>query len=315
MYDVVSLGEVLIDFTYYGISENGNALFEQNPGGAPANVLALCAGFGLKTAFIGKVGADMHGQFLRDVLKNKDINVDGLVMADNVFTTLAFVKLTNGERSFSFARKPGADTQLTQNELKYDIVSHTKVFHFGSLSLTNEPSRSTLIQAIKIAKSHGAIISYDPNYREPLWNSEDEAIREMRSLIQYADVMKISDEETKLLTNEKVPEKAAQILLDRGVLCVVVTLGAEGALVATNEGIIYRKPPLCNVVDTTGAGDTFWGAFLYKLIKGGKSLLDYSIDELADYISFANAAASCCVEKRGAMPSMPSLDEALDRYL
>jgi len=309
MYDIVALGEVLIDFTYYGISENSNALFEQNPGGAPANVLALAAGFGLKTAFIGKIGTDMHGDFLRKVLDDKGIDTSGLVAVDNVFTTLAFVKLHDGERSFSFARKPGADIMLTADEVNLEIVRNTKIFHFGSLSLTDEPSKTALLAAIDAAKKAGAIISYDPNYRAPLWSSEAEAIKQMRSVVKFADIIKISDEETELLTGEADPEKAARALLAQGLQCAIVTLGEDGALVANREGFLHKKSRACDVVDTTGAGDTFWGSFLYRLIQSGKLPAEHSLSELADYIKFANAAAGMCVGKRGAMPSMPSLAE------
>ena len=314
MYDIVALGEVLIDFTYYGISENGNALFEQNPGGAPANVLALAAGFGLKTAFIGKVGADMHGDFLRKVLGNKGIDISGLVTAEDVFTTLAFVKLYGGERSFSFARKPGADIMLTAGEVDFKIIKNTKIFHFGSLSLTDEPSKTALLAAIDAAKKAGAVISYDPNYRAPLWTGEAEAIEQMRSVVKFADIVKISDEETVLLAGETDPQKAVQILLAQGVQCAVVTLGADGALVANHEGLVHKKSPVCDVVDTTGAGDIFWGSFLYRLVQSGKVPAEHSLAELADYTEFANTAAGLCVGKRGAMPSMPELNEVLTAY-
>jgi len=304
MYDVVALGELLVDFIGHGISEDGNMLFEQNPGGAPANVLALCSEFGLRTAFIGKVGADMHGEFLRDVLRSKRIDISGLIMAEDVFTTLAFVKLTNGERSFSFARKPGADTMLTAEELSLSIVQNTKIFHFGSLSLTNEPARSALLTAIKAAKAAGAIISYDPNYRKPLWSSKGEAIAQMRSVIGFVDIIKISDEEADLMTDEPDPQKAAQALLNQGPQCAVVTMGADGALVANAEGTAAKKPPVCKVVDTTGAGDVFWGSFLYRLIKSNKPPAKNTLAELANHIDFANTAAARSVEKRGAMPSM-----------
>ena len=230
MYDVTALGEVLIDFTPCGTSQGGQALFEQNPGGAPANVLAALCNLGFQTAFIGKVGDDMHGALLKDTLDKAGIDTTGLIVDDSVFTTLAFVSLQNGERNFSFARKPGADTQLRPEEVKEEIVKNTKIFHCGSLSLTDEPARSATFHAVKMAKEAGALISYDPNYRAPLWNSVEEAKEQMRSMIPYADIMKISDEETALLTDYSDPKEAAQALLDQGVACVVVTLGKDGAL-------------------------------------------------------------------------------------
>ena len=224
-YDVVALGELLIDFTSSGRSDSGMRIFEQNPGGAPANVLCSLAKMGAKTAFIGKVGDDMHGAFLRETLNEMKVDTQGLMVDPASFTTLAFVELAdNGERKFSFARKPGADTQLSQEELPIKLLVDTRIFHFGSLSLTDEPVRSATLQAIVCAKSSGAIISYDPNYRPLLWESRDLAINQMRRVIPFVDVIKISDEETELLTGVKSPEEASQKLLDSGIPCVVVTL-------------------------------------------------------------------------------------------
>ena len=313
MFDIVALGEILIDFTYYGESENGNILFEQNPGGAVANFLALGAGFGLKTAFIGKIGADMQGQFLRDVLKAKGINTTGLIETRDFFTTLAFVKIKEGERSFSFARKPGADTRLSFDEIDENIIKNTKVFHFGSLSLTDEPSKTATIKAVKLAKEHNVLISYDPNYRTSLWKNAEIAKKTMREGAKFADIIKISDEESEILTGYKEPEKAANSLLEEGASCVVVTLGENGAIVATSAGQIQKKTPKVEVIDTTGAGDTFFASFLYKIITSGKTLEQHSINQLGEYLEFANAAASICVGRRGAMPSMPSLAEVLER--
>ena len=235
MFDVTALGEVLIDFTPCGVSEAGMALFEQNPGGAPANVLAAVSNLGQKPAFIGKVGDDMHGALLKDTLDRIGVDTSGMVVDPNYFTTLAFVSLKNGERSFSFARKPGADTQLTSEEINLDVVRNTKIFHCGSLSLTDEPARSATFFAVKEAKEAGAVISYDPNYRALLWKSEEEAVKHMRSMIPYADIMKISDEETVLLSGKSDPKEAAEVLLNQGVDCVIVTLGKDGALLKTKQ--------------------------------------------------------------------------------
>jgi len=313
MYDLVALGEVLIDFTYYGQSEYGNALFEQNPGGAPANVLAMGAGLGLSTAFIGKIGADMHGDFLRQTLKAKGIEVKGLISATDAFTTMAFVKLEGAERHFSFARKPGADMTLSITEIDFDIVRAAKIFHFGSLSLTDEPSRDSTIKAIKAAKAEGAIISYDPNYRQDLWKNVAEAKLRMRDAVQFADIIKISEEEAELLTDKSDPKAAAQALLEQGVTCAIVTLGADGALAVTKEGSVKKTPPNCVPVDTTGAGDVFLGSFLYRFSNSDKPLGEHNLQEIEDYVVFANAAASLCVEKRGAMPSMPDISAIYER--
>lgn len=314
MIDVTALGEILIDFTPCGKSEAGQKVFEQNPGGAPANVLACLNKCGKKTAFIGKVGNDMHGHFLVDVLKDSGICTDGVVVDDNVFTTLAFVDLSDsGERSFSFARKPGADTCLTREELKEELIRDSKVFHIGSLSLTAEPVKRTTFEALEIAKQAGCIISYDPNYRAPLWKSKEDAIIGMRSVISYVDVMKISDEETELLTDIKDPEGAAKKLIDMGVSVVAVTLGADGALVCTKNGSKVVPGFKATMVDTTGAGDSFWGGFLKCLIESGKKPADVSLKEAADFARYGNAVASLCVEKRGAIPAMPSPAEVEER--
>lgn len=311
MFDVTALGEVLIDFTPCGKSEAGMNLFEQNPGGAPANVLAALCNLGFKTAFIGKVGDDMHGALLKDTLDKAGIDTEGLVVDDTVFTTLAFVSLKDGERTFSFARKPGADTRLRPEEVKEDIVKNTKIFHCGSLSLTDEPARSATFHAIKMAKESGALISYDPNYRAPLWNSVEEAKVQMRSVIPYADIMKISDEETALLTDCSDPKEAAQALLDQGVKCVVVTLGKDGALLKTAQIEIVEKGKARKVVDTTGAGDSFWGGILSRFAQDGTDPAEITEEKAREYVRFANAVAGLCVEKRGAIPAMPTLEQVL----
>lgn len=309
MFDVTALGEVLIDFTPCGKSEAGMNLFEQNPGGAPANVLAALNRLGFRTAFIGKVGADMHGQLLKETLESNGIDTGGMLVDPDVFTTLAFVELKNGERNFSFARKPGADTKLRPEEVNNDIVKNTKIFHFGSLSLTDEPARSATIYAIEEAKKAGAVISYDPNYRAPLWPNADAAMAQMRAVVKYADIMKISDEETMLLTGHEDPKEAAEALLAQGVSCVVVTLGADGALLKTKNIEIQEKGKPCKVVDTTGAGDSFWGGLLSRLAKDDVKPAELTGEQAREYVRFANAVAGLCVEKRGAIPAMPTLEQ------
>ena len=305
-YDIVALGEVLIDFTPAGRSESGMLLFEQNPGGAPVNMLTAAAKNGFRTAFIGKVGNDMHGQFLKDTMEAEEIDTEGLVVADDVFTTLAFVALKeNGERTFSFARKPGADTKLCYKELNQKIVRDTRVFHIGSLSLTDEPARTTTFQAVRMAKESGALISYDPNYRQPLWESREEAMERMCSLLPYVDLLKISDEETELLTPYKEPEAAAEYLIKKGIRIVAVTLGADGVLVAA-EGKMKRVPGYkSRAVDTTGAGDSFWGGFISEFLRHECAPEDLSTEQLEQCARFGNATASLCVEKRGGIPDIP----------
>lgn len=309
-FDVTALGEILIDFTFSGYNEDGMALFAQNPGGAPANVLAAVQKLGGKTAFIGKVGNDMHGNFLRNVLQSKNICCDGLLTDNNTFTTLAFVSLSeNGERSFSFARKPGADTRLEENEVNYDIIKSSKVLHVGSLSLTDSPSREATLAALDFAKENNITVSYDPNYRAMLWKDEETAKKGMRSVLPYVDIIKISDEESGLLTDEKDVKGAAKRLLRLGIKCVIVTKGSEGAYILSQKGEAEIKSKKVTVADTTGAGDSFMGGFLYKLTDANITPDELSDTELRKFGDFASSVAGFCVSKRGAINAMPSLED------
>lgn len=314
MYDITSLGELLIDFTPCGTSEAGRQLFEQNPGGAPANVLVSVSRLGQKAAFIGKVGDDMHGALLKKTLEENDVDTSGLIVDPNVFTTLAFVTLTDGERNFSFARKPGADTQLRKEEVNLEILKNTRIFHFGSLSLTDEPARSATIYAVEHAKQYGALISYDPNYRAPLWKDRETAVKGMRSVIKYVDIMKISDEETALLTDVDDPKRAAEALLRQGVKCVVVTLGKDGAMLVTEKVCVQAPAQTRKVVDTTGAGDSFWGGLLSRFAGYHVNPAEISEDQAAEFLRYANIVAGLCVEKRGAIPAMPYQKEVEDIF-
>lgn len=310
MYDITALGELLIDFTECGVSENGQRLFEQNPGGAVANVLAAAAKCGDHTAFIGKVGDDMHGRFLQKTLMNAGIDTSGLVMAADVFTTLAFVALSPlGERTFSFARKPGADTQLCTGEVDLSILKNTKILHIGSLSLTNEPARSATYEAVSLAKQSGAFISYDPNYRASLWPDVETAKCQMRAILPNIDIMKLSDEETGLLTGISDPHDAALYLNRTGISCVAVTLGCNGALVCTGGETALVPGFIVPIVDTTGAGDAFWGSFLHCFLQSGKAPPDVTLQDIASFARHANATAALCIGKRGAIPAMPTIDE------
>ena len=226
IYDITVFGEILIDFTSQGINEEGQTLYARNPGGAPANVAVAASRLGAHSAFLGKAGKDMHGEFLRSVLEKEQVETRGMLLDEKYFTTLAFVNVNEaGERTFSFARKPGADTQIQKEEIDVDVLDHTSIFHVGSLSLTDQPAMDTTFYAVKRAKKKGSIISYDPNYRASLWKDEVTARKQMRSLVPYVDLMKISDEETELLTDDKEVEKAAEELYKQGVKVVVVTLG------------------------------------------------------------------------------------------
>ncbi|MEE8886846.1 MAG: carbohydrate kinase [Eubacteriales bacterium] len=314
MYDVVAMGELLIDFTPCGTGESGHTIFEQNPGGAPANVLVAMSKLGAKGAFIGKVGDDIHGALLKRTLEENGVSTKGLVIDPDVFTTLAFVELHNGDRTFSFARKPGADTMIRPEEVSTELLDEASIFHFGSLSLTDEPARSATIFAIKHAKDAGSVISYDPNYRPPLWKSREAAEEQIRSVIGYVDVMKISDEETELVSGEKDPAAAAKILLDKGVKCVVITLGGDGSMVCTKDFSVTAPALKGKAVDTTGAGDSFWGGFLYCLASNKVRPENLTKEQAEDFALFANSVAGLCVQKRGAIPAMPEKEAVLEVY-
>lgn len=318
--ELVALGEVLIDFTQAGLSPNGQALFERNAGGAPANVAVQAARLGMSAQFVGKVGADMHGDFLRRSLQERGVDVSSVVPDPEAFTTLAFVEVDprTAERSFSFARKPGADTRLSPAEVPEQAIRDCRVLHVGSLSLTDEPARTATLHAVSVARQAGALVSYDPNYRSSLWPSESEAIEQMTMLLQQADLVKINEDEALLLCGTSSPEVAAQYILDRGVALVAVTLGSQGALVATRaESVLVPACP-CQARDATGAGDSFWGALLFQLVheqgvRKASELAVLSHEALLCAGSFACAAASCCVERPGGIPAMPDMHEVLDR--
>ncbi len=315
MYDITVFGEILIDFTSQGYSEDGQMLYARNPGGAPANVAVAAQKLGAKTAFLGKAGKDMHGEFLRAVLQKEQVDTSGMILDEDYFTTLAFVEVSNtGERTFSFARKPGADTKIQKEEINVAVLDHTGIFHVGSLSLTDQPARDTTFYALKRAKSKGSIISYDPNYRASLWKDEKTAREHMRSLVPYVDLMKISDEETELLTDHQDVEAAAKALYEQGVKIVAVTLGGKGAYIySKNGGCEVPGFEVTDVADTNGAGDSFWGGFLYKISICGKQIEELSKEELEEYARFGNAVASLCVEKKGAIPAMPQLAQVEER--
>ncbi len=309
-YDITVLGELLIDMTYAGKSQGGRTLFEQNPGGAVANVVAAVQRLGGKGAFIGKIGDDMHGEYLRETLDAEGICTRGLITDDKFFTTLAFVNLDkNGDRSFSFARKPGADTQLSKEEVDFELVEESKIFHIGSLSVTDEPARGATFAALEFAKEKGLLISYDPNYRAPLWKDEETAINGMKSILKYVDIIKISDEETKLLTGVEGEIEASEELIKLGIKNVIVTMGAKGALIRNKEGYIYTKAHDVPVVDTTGAGDSFMGGFLYKVAQSGNENGEFTLAEIQEFADFASCVSAKCVQSRGGISSMPYINE------
>jgi len=308
--DITALGELLIDFTDAGQSPSGMQLFERNPGGAPANVVCCAAKLGKSCAFIGKVGRDMHGAFLKETLLENGIDTRNLLETDEAFTTLAFVALSkDGERSFSFARKPGADTLLKKEELNFELLAQTKILSVGSLSLVKEPAKSATLAAIQTAKQAGAWIAYDPNDRPALWESREDAIIAMRSILPYADVLKVSEEEALLLTECDSVESAALALNQRGIPLVTVTRGSRGALLTVQETLRSVEGFAVQAVDTTGAGDAFFGALLCALLDGGETPDTITADAAENCVRFANAAAACSVQKRGAIPAMPTREE------
>lgn len=306
-FDVVALGELLIDFTEYAKSDRGNKLFEANPGGAPCNVLALLQKLGKKTAFIGKVGNDQFGRILCETINSIGIDSSNLIFDNEIPTTLAFVgKTPDGDREFSFYRNPGADMMLNADEVDEDLLKNAKIFHFGTLSMTHETVRGATISAIKKAKENGAIISLDPNLREPLWKSLDEAKTQMKAALSYCDILKISDNEIEFLTGETdFDEGVKKIREEYNIPLICVTMGKDGSRAYYNDikvvaGGFYQE----NIVDTTGAGDTFCGSVLNYICENG--LENLSEKQIEEMITFANAAASLVTTKAGAILSIPT---------
>lgn len=311
MYDVVALGELLIDFTCQCTDQDGYPTMAAHPGGAPANFLAALAKFGAKTALIGKVGADAFGAMLTGTLEKTGIDTRGLVSDAEVFTTLAFVTLDgHGERSFSFARKPGADTCLRPNEVDFGLIDQAKVFHFGTLSLTHEPARSATMAAVEYAKGHGKLITFDPNLRKPLWNDLEQAKAQMLWGLHQADVVKISDEEVDVLFGLSPEEGGAHILEQFGVKLVFVTCGADGCHFRSQKAHGH-VPALSGipVADTTGAGDIFGGSAVWKLLETKKAPQDLEEQELRELVTFACASAGLSTTRPGGISSVPSLQE------
>ena len=311
MYDVCALGELLIDFTPAGVDERGIALFGRNPGGAPANVLAMNAKLGGKTAFIGKAGDDEFGRFLKKTLKDAGVDTCGLALDPAYLTTLAFVHLSEtGDRSFSFYRREGADMMLSWEEINRRIIGDSNIFHFGSVSLCGQPCRRAVHEAVRYARSQGKIISYDPNYRPFLWPGRDAAKNEIERLIPDIDLLKVSEEEMILLSGEENVEKGGALLAEQSGAVVLVSLGEKGSYFHCADGSGNLPAYDVRTIDTTGAGDAFLGAVHYRIRnKGRQALQIISRDELADIVNFANAAGSLTTTRRGAIPALPDREE------
>lgn len=313
-YDVTALGELLIDFTENGISGQGNPLLEANPGGAPCNVLAMLQKLGKETSFIGKVGKDQFGTMLKETIESVGIDSGNLIMDESVHTTLAFVHtFPDGDRDFSFYRNPGADMMLSKEEVQKSRIENSGIFHFGTLSSTHEVCREATRCAIRWAKESGVLISFDPNLREPLWDSLDNAKREIAYGLEQCDILKISDNEVVFMTGEEDCEKAAQMLREKyRIPLMFVTLGKEGSRVYYKNMRVEAAPFLQkNTIDTTGAGDTFTGCILSAILDEG-GIDSLTEEKLKQMLVFANAGASLITTKRGALRVMPEKEEILN---
>ncbi len=321
MFDVVALGELLIDFTQNGLSQQGNGLFEANPGGAPCNVLAMLTKLGKKTAFIGKVGDDFFGRMLAETICEVGIDNRNLLFDDKIHTTLALVHtFSDGDRDFSFYRNPGADMMLQKEEVDMDLVKDTRVFHFGTLSMTDEGVRAATMAAVLEAKQNGAIISFDPNLRPPLWESLDDAKEQVRWGLGQCDILKISDNEIQWLTGEESYTKGVEkIRKEFSIPLILVSMGRDGSRAyyqkeqqEGEKGIIVEVKPFIqeHTIETTGAGDTFCACILNYVLEHG--LDDLSVEGLKEMLTFANAAASLITTRKGALRVMPEKEEVLE---
>ncbi len=312
-FDVTALGELLMDLTQNGLSSQGNGLFEANPGGAPCNVLAMLKKLGRSCAFVGKVGDDMFGRLLRDVGEEAGICMDHLAFSKDVRTTLAFVKtFDNGDRDFSFYRDSGADMMLTEDELPLDVIAGSRIFHFGSLSMTHEAVRKATYKAVECAQEGGALISFDPNLRPPLWSSMEQAREQIAYGLARCDILKIADDELEFMTGETDLDKGAKILRERypDIRLFNVTAGARGSCsYHGDERVFVPACKLGGTIETTGAGDTFCASVLDFVLEHGLDGL--TREDLTDMLRFANAAAYLVTTRKGAIRSMPERAEVV----
>ncbi len=308
-YDVIALGELLIDFTMNGQSEQGNNMFEACPGGAPCNVLALLNKMGKKTAFLGKVGKDQFGTLLRDTITEAGIDASHLMIDDKVNTTLAFVHtFPDGDREFSFYRNPGADMMLTEDEVDPSFIAQTKIFHFGTLSMTHDGVRAATKKAVQAAKDAGCLVSFDPNLRPPLWSSLDLAKEQMEYGFGVCDILKISDNEIQFVSGkEDYDEGIAYLQEAYHIPLILLTMGKEGSRAYYKGKCVERPGFAVKAIETTGAGDTFCGSSLNYIVEHGFE--DLTEEQLGELLTFANAAAAIVTTKKGAIRSMPEREE------
>lgn len=312
-YDVTALGELLIDFTENGHSAQDNPLFEANPGGAPCNVLAMLTKLGKKTAFIGKVGKDQFGSFLRQSLEEVGISTENLMCDEKVHTTLAFVHtFEDGDRDFSFYRNPGADMMLRKDEIQTELIRQSRLFHFGTLSSTHEGVREATRFALKTAKENGLMITFDPNLRPPLWESLEEAKEQILFGMEFCDVLKISDNEMEFLFGDSDYDAgAAKLQSQYRIPLILVTLGKEGSIAYYGTQKVFVPSFLQeHTIETTGAGDTFCACVLNYVLEHGLEAL--TCDQLREMLTFANAAASLITTRKGALRVMPEKEEILN---
>lgn len=310
--DVIAIGELLIDFTMSGESEQGNNMFEACPGGAPCNVLAMLNKLGRKTAFLGKVGTDQFGVLLKNTLVQVGIGTSDLRMDSEVNTTLAFVHtFPDGDREFSFYRNPGADMMLTEDEVDPEFLKQTKLFHFGTLSMTHEGVRKATKKALDIAKENGLLISFDPNLRPPLWSSLDLAKEQMEYGFQFCDILKISDNEIQFVSGKEDYDEGIQYLQEKyHIPLILLTLGKDGSRAYYKDMRVERGGFKMNTIETTGAGDTFCGSALNYVLEYG--LDNLTEEQLGEMLTFANAAAALITTRKGAIRSMPEKEEVLE---
>jgi fructokinase len=308
MKDVTALGELLIDFTPEGKSEQGNPGFVANPGGAPGNVLVSLSCLGMQTEFIGCVGKDNFGDLMVSTLQSKGVQTNGIVYS-NVNTTLAFVHIDElGDRSFSFYRQPGADMMLAKEDIDLRLISNSRIFHVGSISMTNEPSREATLTAVKHAKQNNVVISFDPNLRPLLWDTLDVAKEQIVTLMNYADVVKVSEEELEFLTGTKdISIGAKQIFDEFNLSLLFITLGDKGSYAYNNLGLVFVPGFSVKAVDTTGCGDAFFSGVLYQLLKNELIHEVLPVEALEQILQFGNAMGAYVAQRKGAIPSMPTL--------
>jgi len=312
-FDVVALGELLIDFTQNGVSSQGNQIYEANPGGAPCNVLAMLTKLGKRTAFLGKVGNDQFGYTLKSALNEVGINSDNLIFDNEVHTTLAFIHtLLDGDRSFSFYRKPGADMMLNVDDVNADLIKSSKIFHFGTLSLTDKCVKEATKKALHIAKENNLTITFDPNLRKPLWASLENAKEQILFGITQCNVLKISEEELAFVTGINDITESIHTLRNRYLIPLILVTMGKGGSIAYYKDLRVERPAFLNekTIETTGAGDTFCACIINYVLDNGLDTL--SRTNLADMLTFANAASSLITTKKGALRVMPEKQEVLD---